>query len=199
MQKSPEIETLTKLLARFPGLGPRSARRMILTMLEQKESLMLPLSEAIKKAADAITSCDTCGNLDTKNPCSICTDHRRENTTLCVVETVSDIWAIERTGTYRGHYHVLGGLLSALDGVRPADLSIAQLQNRLENNTDMREIILALSATVDGQSTAHYIHSLFKDKPVDVTKLAHGVPVGGELDYLDEGTLSLALKSRNKA
>lgn len=199
MQESLEIETLTKLLSRFPGLGPRSARRMILFMLEQKEGLMLPLSSAIERAAEAISSCTTCGNFDTQNPCTLCQDTRRDRSKICVVETVSDIWAIERTGSFKGLYHVLGGLLSALDGIRPTDLAIHQLIERMDNDDACKEVILALSATVDGQSTAHYIHSLLKNKNVDVTKLAHGVPVGGELDYLDEGTLSLALKSRNKA
>ncbi len=196
MQDSPEIQRLTKLLAQFPGLGPRSAKRMILHMLSHKENLMTPLASAIEKAARAIVTCETCGNLDITSPCSICNDERRDSSAICVVQSVADIWALERTRAYSGKYHVLGGLLSALDGIRPSDLSIGPLTERAHKD-GVEEIIIALSATVDGQSTAHYIQTQLKDaEGLSITKLAHGVPIGGELDYLDDGTLSLALKSR---
>ena len=198
MQNAPEIEALTKILARFPGLGPRSAKRMILHMLGEKESLMYPLAKALERAADAIVTCTTCGNLDTQDPCAICNDQSRDGKQICIVQNVADLWALERTRSYKGRYHILGGLLSALDGVRPTDLSIAPLVQRATADA-VEEIIIALPATVDGQSTAHYIQNQLKSSNVEVTKLAHGVPVGGELDYLDDGTLSLALKSRSRA
>lgn len=198
MHDSPEIQALTKLLSRFPGLGPRSAKRMILTMLMNKETLLSPLAKAIEKAGHAITTCETCGNLDNQSPCRICCDDRRDKTTLCIVQSVADIWALERTRSYYGQYHVLGGLLSALDGIKPSDLAIKGLVQRAAEDS-VKEVIIALSATVDGQSTGHYIQTQLAPCNVDITKLAHGVPVGGELDYLDDGTLSLALKSRSKA
>ena len=198
MQESPELQKLTKLLAQFPGLGPRSAKRMILHMLTHKNDLMRPLAAAIDAAAVAIQECTTCGNLDTCNPCNLCSNERRDKSTICIVQGVADIWALERTRSYYGQYHVIGGLLSALDGVKPADLKINSLTERVQTN-DIQEIIIALPATVDGQSTGHYIQKQLGECSAQITKLAHGVPVGGELDYLDDGTLSLALKSRGKA
>ena len=191
----PEIERLIQLLARLPGLGPRSARRVALHLLKKRETLMQPLSAALGDAARAIRACSVCGNLDTVDPCAICRDTRRESGTICVVEQVGDLWAIERTGAFKGRYHVLGGTLSALDGVSPDDLSIAPLVARAHDGA-VREIILALNATVDGQTTAHYLAERLAGTGVSVTRLAHGVPVGGELDYLDDGTLSAALAAR---
>lgn len=196
MQDSSEIKTLTKLLSQLPGLGPRSAKRIILQMLTSKDNLMLPLANALEKAAESITECSHCGNLDNCDPCTICTDERRDKTSLCVVQSVADIWALERTRSYYGQYHVLGGVLSALDGVKPSDLRITSLVDRV-GSENIQEVIIALSATVDGQSTSHYIQSQLKEFDIQITKLAHGIPVGGELDYLDDGTLSLALKSRS--
>lgn len=190
-----ELEALIRLLAKLPGLGPRSARRAVLQLLKRKESLMLPLAKALTDAAEHVTACDACGNLDAQNPCRICTDPRRDGGIVCVVEDVSDLWALERAGAYRGRYHVLGGVLSALDGVGPDDLRIAGLVSRVKAG-GIGEIILATNATVDGQTTAHYIMDRLADTGVAVSQLAHGVPVGGELDYLDEGTLMAALKSR---
>lgn len=189
------IDRLIKLFARLPGLGPRSARRAVLFLIKRRESLMLPLAQGLSDAADAIKSCATCGNIDVNDPCLVCTDLRRDATIICVVEDVADLWALERTSSYNGLYHVLGGTLSALDGVGPEDLSIANLITRagLEK---VVEIILATSATVDGQTTAHYVAERLEGCEVEVSRLAHGVPVGGELDYLDDGTLSAALKAR---
>jgi recombination protein RecR len=188
-----EIERLIQLLAKLPGLGPRSARRAALTLLKKRETLLEPLAAAMRGAADAITVCNQCGNLDTTNPCAICRDPRRDAHILCIVEDVADLWALERAGVFRGCYHVLGGALSALDGVTPERLNIANLQSRL---TDIGEVILAMNATVEGQTTAHYLMDVLATSNVKVTRLAHGVPVGGELDYLDEGTLSAAFKAR---
>lgn len=190
----PEIDRLIHLLAKLPGLGPRSARRVALFLLKKNTSLMRPLAQALTAAAESITTCPDCGNLDTQSPCSICTDISRDASALCIVEDVADLWAMERTG-YKGRYHVLGGTLSALDGVGPNDLHIAGLAGRIRDGKT-QEVILALNATVDGQTTAHYIMDLLDDAGVSVTQLAHGVPVGGELDYLDDGTLSAALKAR---
>ncbi|MGY9005140.1 MAG: recombination mediator RecR [Alphaproteobacteria bacterium] len=192
---SPEIERLIGLLAKLPGLGPRSARRATLYLLKRQESVMAPLSRALEETAAAIHSCSVCGNLDSRDPCGLCSDDRRDRSLLCVVEEVADLWALERGGSFRGRYHVLGGVLSALDGVGPEDLNITNLIARAGDESTL-EVILALSATVDGQTTAHYIAERLGDVDVSVTRLAHGVPVGGELDYLDDGTISAALKAR---
>jgi recombination protein RecR len=195
---SAEIEALIQLLSRLPGLGPRSARRAALHLIKRRESLMLPLTEALTTAAQRIKPCSACNTLDTIDPCAICRDTTRDRATICVVEQVGDLWAIERTGAYAGRYHVLGGTLSALDGVGPDDLSIAPLVSRVRAEA-VREVILALNATVDGQTTAHYLVERLAGTGAAVTRLAHGVPVGGELDYLDDGTLSAALAARRSA
>ncbi|MBI4047603.1 recombination mediator RecR [Paradevosia shaoguanensis] len=190
----PEIEQLIQLMARLPGLGPRSARRAVLQLIKKKETLMVPLSAALDRAVDAVRTCEVCGNIDTRSPCGICSDPRRgEGGILIVVEDVSDLWALERAGVGMVKYHVLGGVLSPLDGVGPEDLSIDSLVKRAP---EFSEIVLAVNATVEGQTTAHYITDRLAGMGVKVTRLAHGVPVGGELDYLDEGTLSQALKAR---
>ena len=190
----PEIERLIQLLGRLPGLGPRSARRVALQLLKKRETLLSPLASAMQDAAKAIRDCEVCGNLDTTSPCALCRDTRRDSHVLCIVEDVADLWALERAGVFRGRYHVLGGALSALDGVTPERLNITPLLARLGNGVD--EVILAMNATVEGQTTAHYLMDVLAAKNVKVTRLAHGVPVGGELDYLDEGTLSAAFKAR---
>jgi recombination protein RecR len=187
-----EIERLIQLLAKLPGLGPRSARRAALVLLKKRDTLLEPLTAALREAADAILTCEICGNLDTASPCAICNDPRRDPHLLCVVEDVADLWALERAGVFRGRYHVLGGALSALDGITPERLNVTGLLVRVKQNVD--EVILAMNATVEGQTTAHYLMDLLGD--MKVTRLAHGVPVGGELDYLDEGTLSAAFKAR---
>jgi recombination protein RecR len=191
----PEIERLIQLLARLPGLGPRSARRAALHLLRKREELMEPLTAALGDALEKIVVCDTCANIDTRNPCSVCGDPTRDPSLLVAVESVADLWALERAGVVAGRYHVLGGTLSALDGIGPDDLNIASLVSRA-HEPDVQEVVLALSATVDGQTTAHYITDLLRSADVKVTRLAHGVPVGGELDYLDEGTLSAAIRQR---
>ena len=191
----PEIERLIQLLAKLPGLGPRSARRAALHLFKRRESLMQPLMAAFDEAAERVRSCGTCGNLDTSDPCAICADPRRDHATLCVVEDVADLWALERAAVFRGRYHVLGGVLSALDGVGPDDLNIAKLIARAKP-PEVTEVILAMGATVDGQTTAHYLTDRLRESGVMVSRLAHGVPVGGELDYLDDGTLGAALKAR---
>jgi recombination protein RecR len=192
------LETLIKTLSRLQGLGPRSARRAALQLLKKREQLLLPLAQQLMTASEQIKTCHTCGNLSLHDPCLICNDARRDHTIICIVEDVDDLWAMERTGAFSGVYHILGGTLSALDGIRPDDLRIPQLLTRLNNdNQPVREIILALSATVDGQSTAYYIADQCKDTEMKVTRLAQGIPIGGELDYLDEGTLTLALQSRS--
>ena len=190
-----EIDRLIQLLAKLPGLGPRSARRAVLYMLKRRDGFMLPLGEAIGAVAAAILPCGICGNLDTTDPCPICADPKRDGGLVCVIEDVADLWAIERTASYGGKYHVLGGILSALDGVRPEDLNIPALVARAAGG-DVREVILAMNATVEGQSTAHYLTDRLAATGVKVSRLAHGVPIGGELDYLDEGTLAAALKAR---
>ncbi len=195
INKSP-LEHLIGLLSGLPGLGNRSARRIALHLLSKRGALMMPLANALSDAAQNVKSCSICGNLDMVDPCSICTSHKRNETQICVVAGVSDVWAIERTGAFRGKYHVLGGLLSALDGISPEDLRIAKLIERASNDM-VEEIILALSATVDGQSTAHYISDHLETLPAKISHLAHGVPVGGELDYLDDGTIITALRSRS--
>ncbi len=190
-----EIERLIQLLSKLPGLGPRSAKRAVLQLLKKKETLLRPLADAMVKAADAVHECPTCGNLDTASPCHFCTDPKRDETVICVVEDVADLWALERVIEYRGQFHVLGGVLSALDGVGPDDLRISGLVARAKESR-VREVVLATSATVDGQTTAHYVVDRLAACDVIVTRVAHGVPVGGELDYLDEGTLNTALKAR---
>jgi recombination protein RecR len=191
----PEIERLIQLLARLPGLGPRSARRAALHLIKKREPLMAPLASALQTAIEKIEVCRNCGNIDTQNPCTVCTDVRRDDSVIVVVADVADLWALERAGVLNARYHVLGGTLSPLDGVGPQDLTIDTLVARASNPA-VTEVILALNATVDGQTTAHYITDLLHDAKVTVTRLAHGVPVGGELDYLDEGTLSAAIRSR---
>jgi recombination protein RecR len=191
----PEIERLIQLLGRLPGLGPRSARRVALHLLKKREVLMQPLSAALADAASAIRTCPTCGNLDTIAPCSICADPRRDSGLLCVVEDIGDLWAMERGRIFPGLYHVLGGTLSALDGIGPDELNIGSLLRRVKEGA-VREVIVATNATVDGQTTAHYLAERLADCGVPVTRLAHGVPVGGELDWLDDGTLATALKAR---
>lgn len=191
----PEIERLIQLLARLPGLGPRSARRAALGLLQKREGLLAPLAEAMRVAAERVVACSTCGNIDTSDPCAVCADPSRDPSIIVVVEDVSDLWALERAGALHARYHVLGGVLSALDGIGPEQLTVAGLLARAQDPA-VREVIIALPATVDGQTTAHYLGEALASLPVKVTRLAHGVPVGGELDYLDEGTLSAALKRR---
>lgn len=191
----PEIERLIQLLARLPGLGPRSARRAALHLIRKPDELLAPLADALRTARETIVTCRICGNADTSDPCTLCRDDERDRNTLIVVETVADLWALERAGVLSARYHVLGGTLSPLDGIGPKDLNIATLMDRVAGGL-VKEVILALSATVDGQATAHYIASQLPDFNVKFTRLAFGVPVGGELDYLDEGTLAAAIKSR---
>ncbi len=191
----PEIERLIQLLAKLPGLGPRSARRAALHLIKYREKLLVPLSTAIAEARDTVTVCSSCGNVDSLDPCTLCTDHRRDQTLICVVEEVGDLWALERAGAWSGLYHVLGGTLSAVEGVRPEDLSIGALVERAAH-TGVKEVVLAVNATVEGQTTAHYITERLKGLGIQTSRLAHGVPVGGELDYLDEGTLTAAMRAR---
>ena len=188
-----ELETLIHLLAKLPGLGPRSARRAALHLIKRRESLLEPLAAALAKAAEAIRTCPICGNLDTVDPCGICRDPERDAATICVVEDLADLWALERTGAFRGRYHVLGGTLSALDGIGPDDLNIERLLARMRPG---QEMILALNATVDGQTTAHYLADRVAGRGIKTSRLAQGVPIGGELDYLDDGTLTAALRAR---
>ncbi|MEQ8355754.1 MAG: recombination mediator RecR [Kiloniellaceae bacterium] len=199
-----DLDRLIQLLSRLPGLGPRSARRAVLHLMKKRESLMLPLAEAMVRAAETVTLCGNCGNLDTQDPCGICRDPRRDSKLLCVVEDVADLWALERSGAFKGGYHVLGGTLSAIDGRGPEQLNVARLIQRATGaaapgESGVEEIILALSATVDGQTTAHYISERLAGSVISLSRLAHGVPVGGELDYLDDGTLTAALKARRPA
>ena len=191
----PEIERLIQLLAKLPGLGPRSARRAALHLIRKREELLGPLADAMATARERIVVCSACGSVDTADPCTICRDPRREPGLLVVVETVSDLWALERAGAIRAKYHVLGGTLSPLDGIGPKDLNLASLVERVATE-EVTEVILAVNATVDGQTTAHYITDVLSHLSVKVTRLAHGVPVGGELDYLDEGTLAAAIRQR---
>jgi recombination protein RecR len=191
----PEIERLIQLLARLPGLGPRSARRAALFLIKKREQIMGPLNAALATALEKIQICRVCGNIDTQNPCAVCTDPRRDRSIIVVVADVADLWALERASAVNARYHVLGGTLSPLDGIGPQDLSIDALITRA-HDAAVAEVILALNATVDGQTTAHFITDLLHDAEVKVTRLAHGVPVGGELDYLDEGTLSAAIRQR---
>ncbi len=196
MPQDDAFETLTLLLSRLPGLGKRSARRAVLHLIKHKEILMLPLAEAISETAETILECDPCGNLSTEPQCRICQSPKRASGTLCIVEEVSDLWAIERSGAFVGRYHVLGGTLSAIDGRGPEDLRLASLPKRIAEES-ITEVILATNATVDGQTTAHYITEWLKDEEgLTISRIAHGIPIGGELDYLDEGTLGTALQSR---
>jgi recombination protein RecR len=190
-----EVERLIALMARLPGLGPRSARRAVLTMIRRRTLLLEPIAGAIAEVAATARECAVCGNIATGETCAICADPRRATGEICVVETVADLWAMERAGAFRGRYHVLGGVLSALDGVGPEALRIPQLAERVRRER-AAEVILALNATIDGQTTAHYIAEQLEPSGARVTSLAHGVPIGGELDYLDEGTISAALKAR---
>jgi recombination protein RecR len=189
------LDQLTQLISKLPGLGPRSARRVVLYLLKRREALMLPLADALRKAAEETKTCSICGNLGSRDPCEICSDATRHTGVICVVEDVADLWALERSRAFKGLYHVLGGTLSALDGVRPADLRIESLLSRIAEGS-VSEVILALNATVDGQTTAHYVVERLSPLNVKVSKLAHGLPVGGELDYLDDGTLMAAFKAR---
>ncbi|MPY72681.1 MAG: recombination protein RecR [Alphaproteobacteria bacterium] len=190
-----DVERLIQLLARLPGLGPRSARRAALHLLKKRETLMGPLTQALEAVSRTVRTCSVCGNIDTLDPCGICSDGKRDPAVICVLEEVGDLWALERTGSFKGRYHVLGGHLSALDGIGPEDLNIAMLVERAQQDT-VKEVILATNLTIDGQTTAHYIAERLRAAGVSVTRLAHGVPVGGELDYLDDGTLTAALRAR---
>jgi recombination protein RecR len=192
---SPELETLIQTFARMPGLGPRSARRVVLHLLKKRETALNPLLKGLQYVSETLILCATCGNIDTRSPCSLCQDPRRDTRTLCVVEDIADLWALDRARLFPGRFHVLGGRLSALEGVTPQDLRIAALIARLEAG-GIDEVVLALNATLEGQTTAHYIVEQIQHFPIRITQLAHGLPVGGELDYLDEGTLAQALRAR---
>ena len=192
---APEIEELVSALARLPGLGPRSARRAVLQMLRKRDAVLRPIATALEKVSERLATCSTCGNLDTVDPCSICRDPRRDAASLCVVEEVADLWALDRGRLFPGRFHVLGGRLSALDGVRPEDLSVARLIERVAAG-GIEEVVLATNATLEGQTTAHFLAGRLSEYPVRISQLAHGLPVGGELDYLDEGTLAQALRAR---
>ncbi len=191
----PEIERLIQLLSKLPGLGPRSARRAALHLLKNRERLLQPLASAMAEARDKVSVCSSCGNVDTVDPCTLCTDPRRDRSMICVVEEVGDLWALERAGAWNALYHVLGGTPSAIEGIRPEDLAIGQLVERAREG-HVKEVVLALNATVEGQTTAHYITEQLKSLDIPASRLAHGVPVGGELDYLDEGTLTQAIRAR---
>lgn len=192
-----DIEKLIKMVAKLPSLGTRSSRRIVLQLIKKKQDLLLPLIEQMQNVATNIKTCEICGNYDTESPCAMCRDEKRDGSTICVVQDVADLWAMERVSFFKGKYHILGGILSALDGVSPEDLNISSLLNRLKTQ-DVKEIILALPATIDGQITAHYLVSKIKELnlPLKITTLAQGIPMGAELDYMDEGTLQLALNSR---
>jgi recombination protein RecR len=192
---SQQIEALSQALARLPGLGPRSARRAVLHLMKRRESALEPLLAALQDVAARLSTCSVCGNLDTADPCGICTDPRRDDRLLCVVEEVADLWALDRSRLFPGRYHVLGGRLSALEGVRPEDLGIDSLVARVAKG-GIDEVVLAMNATLEGQTTAHYLAERLEKFPIRLTQLAHGLPVGGELDYLDEGTLAQALRAR---
>ena len=195
--QSKEIDKLSKLIAKLPALGTRSSRRIVLHLLKKKDSVLLPLISALQEVADNINKCPICGNFDTQIPCSICSNTSRDLETVCIIQDVADLWAMERIGTYKGQYHILGGILSALDGITPEDLNIETLFLRLNKN-QIKEIILALPATIDGQITSHYLISRFKEYPVKITTLAQGIPIGGELDYMDDGTIQMALNARKE-
>lgn len=190
-----EIERLTRALAKLPGLGPRSAQRATLAMLKRPENLLAPLVRALEECRRTVATCSSCGNLDSRDPCSLCADPERERTTICVVQEVDDLWAVERSSAFRGHYHVLGGTLSAFDGIGPEELGINRLLERVGRD-EVKEVILALSATVEGQTTAHYVADRLRDNGCIVSRVGHGVPIGGELNYLDDGTLDAALRAR---
>lgn len=192
---SSEIENLASALARLPGLGPRSARRAVLWLVKHRETALKQVVDALQVVREKLVECETCGNVDTQNPCGICSDPRRDAKSICVVEEVADLWALDRAKLFTGKFHVLGGKLSALDGIRPEDLSIDELLGRVEAG-GVDEVVLAMNATLEGQTTAHYIAERLEGFPVRITQLAHGLPVGGELDYLDEGTLAQALRAR---
>ena len=192
---SQEIEALTQALARLPGLGPRSARRAVLHLLKKREAALAPLRRALETVSEKLATCSICGNVDTADPCTVCADPRRDARLLCVVEEVADLWALDRSRLFPGRFHVLGGRLSALEGVRPEDLAIGKLVSRVAAG-GIDEVVLAMNATLEGQTTAHYLAERLEAYPVRVTQLAHGLPVGGELDYLDEGTLAQALRAR---
>ncbi|RJY08192.1 recombination mediator RecR [Aurantiacibacter aquimixticola] len=192
---SQEIENLASALARLPGLGPRSARRAVLWLVKHRETALKQVLHALEAVQDKLVECETCGNVDTQNPCTICADPKRDAKSICVVEDVADLWALDRARLFTGTYHVLGGRLSALDGIRPEDLAIDSLMGRVEQG-GVDEVVLAMNATLEGQTTAHYIAERLEDRPIRITQLAHGLPVGGELDYLDEGTLAQALRAR---
>jgi recombination protein RecR len=192
---SPEIDALAQALARLPGLGPRSARRAVLHLLKKRETALAPLLRALERVNEALSVCSTCGNVDTSDPCSVCADGRRDDRLLCVVEEVSDLWALDRSRLFPGRFHVLGGRLSALEGIRPEDLSIDRLVARVARG-GIDEVVLAMNATLEGQTTAHYLAERLETYPVRLSQLAHGLPVGGELDFLDEGTLAQALRAR---
>ncbi len=195
MSQESDIESLIRLFARLPGLGPRSARRAVLHLVRHREKLMMPLAAMLARGLETIRTCATCGNLDASDPCAICTDHRRDTATLCVVEDVADLWAIERCKLFSGRYHVLGGVLSAMDDRGPSQLNIDSLIARAAQ-PEVKEVILATNATLEGQTTAHYLMARLSDCNVNISRLAQGIPMGGELDYLDDGTLGNALKSR---
>lgn len=192
---SPEIDALTQALSRLPGLGPRSARRAVLHLLKKREVVLAPLLRALEQVNERLSVCSNCGNVDTVDPCSVCSDMRRDDRLLCVVEEVSDLWALDRSRLFPGRFHVLGGRLSALEGIRPEDLGIDRLIARIAAG-GIDEVVLAMNATLEGQTTAHYLAERLETYPVRITQLAHGLPVGGELDYLDEGTLAQALRAR---
>ena len=192
---SQEIDALAQALSKLPGLGPRSARRVVLHLMKKRESVMQPLLKALENVNERLVTCSLCGNIDTVSPCGICTDARRDSRSICVIEDVSDLWALERSRLFPGTYHVLGGKLSALDGVRPEDLNIEALVSRVAAG-GIDEVVLAMNATLEGQTTAHYLAERLESYPIRLTQLAHGVPVGGELDYLDDGTLAQALRAR---
>ena len=192
---SQEIEELASALARLPGLGPRSARRAVLHLMKKRQTSLEPLLAALTRVSERLSTCSTCGNVDTSDPCNICKDPRRDERLLCVVEEVADLWALDRSRLFPGRYHVLGGRLSALEGVRPEDLTIDKLVSRVSAG-GIDEVVLAMNATLEGQTTAHYLAERLENFPIRLTQLAHGLPVGGELDYLDEGTLAQALRAR---
>lgn len=194
---SPDIEKLIKQVAKLPSLGNRSARRIVLQLIKKKETLLIPLIESMGNVAANIQTCEICGNFDTSSPCSICSSEKRDKTLLCVVQDVGDLWAMERVSLFKGHYHVLGGILSAMEGIGPEDLAIDSLLHRVKEN-GFKEVILALPATIDGQITSHYLSSRLQSLSVKITTLAQGIPMGAELDYMDEGTIQLALDSRKE-
>jgi len=196
--ESSEIKLLINLMSKIPGLGPRSARRAVLSLIQNPQKKLIPLADSMLKTAKQIKLCNVCGNIDVKDPCSICLDEKRNNEIICIVEEIGDLWAIERSGIYKGKYHILGGVLSAIDGISAEDLRINQLINHV-TNIKAQEVILAMSATVAGQTTSYYVLDILKKLDLKVTKLAHGMPMGGELDFLDDGTISAALNLRQPA